>query len=146
MKKILLTLYMLLTFSYAEQITILNGKVKSFDVKNIPSKDIVKFTIFEPYEGKNRTFEGISLKNFALLYGKNPSNINITAIDYFASKFDSKDINNEKWIFVFKQDGKYLTPKEKGPARIIDKTFQLKDKKLTVFDQWVWMIEEVEFK
>lgn len=146
MKKILLSLCLLLTLSYGETITIKNGKVKSLDIHNIPTKDIVKFSIFEPYEGKNRTFEGISLKNFATLYGKNPSKITITAIDYFESKFDSKDINNEKWIFVFKQDGKYITPKEKGPARIIDKTFQLKDKKLTLFDQWVWMIEEVEFK
>jgi len=146
MKKILLSLCLLFTLSYGQTITVKNGKVKSLDVKNIPTKDIVKFSIFEPYEGKNRTFEGISLKNLATLYGKNPSKITITAVDYFESKFDSKDINNEKWIFVFKQDGKYLTPKEKGPARIIDKTFQLKDKKLTLFDQWVWMIEEVEFK
>jgi hypothetical protein len=146
MKKIVFILCLMLTFSYAEKITIINGKVKSIDVKNIPAKYIEKFTIFEPYESKNRTFEGISLKNFTTLYGNNPSKINITAIDYFVSKFNVNDINNGKWIFVFKQDGKYLTPKEKGPARIIDKTFQLQDKKLTVFDQWVWMIEEVEFK
>lgn len=146
MKRVVLIFCLMVTFSYSEQIAIINGKVKSIDVKNIPVKYIEKFVIFEPYESKNRTFEGITLKNFALLYGKNPSKINITAIDYFASKFNATDINNGKWIFVFKQDGKYLTPKEKGPARVIDKTFQFKDKKLTVFDQWVWMIQEIEFK
>lgn len=146
MKKIILLFCLMFTFSNSEPINIINGKIGSIDVKNIPTKYFVKFSIYEPYEGKQRTFEGISLKNFSALYGKNPSKINITAVDYFVSKFDKNDINDEKWIFVLKQDGKYLTPKEKGPARIIDKTLKQKETKASLFDKWVWMIQEVEFK
>jgi len=146
MKKIVFIVLVFVLGCFGDTIKVVNGKVKTFDTHKIPAKYIEKFSLYEPYENKTYTFEGISLKNLANLYGNNPSKIEMTAIDFFESKFDANDILDGRWILVFKQNGKYMTPLQKGPARMVDKTFKKNQEKLTFFDKWVWMIEEIKFQ
>jgi len=144
MKKVLFLL--LFNFAFGSEILMINSKIKNLDVVTIPKQYIEKFDVFEPYDGKYESFEGISLKNLVLLYGKKSNGIKIKAIDDFTSTFTSADIADPKWIFVFKKDGQFLTFDNKGPARIIDKSLKKDNAKHTFFDKWIWMIVEVEFK
>jgi hypothetical protein len=123
---------------YQTGIGVLTGDIKNQlqlikDKKELPeetSADIHYFKAFVKKDGSVSKTQSFGQKTFSYWLSDNQENKDEVLV--FESKFDANDILDGRWILVFKQNGKYMTPLQKGPARMVDKTFKKNQEKLTL--------------
>ncbi len=137
--------------------TLYGERIRYVDVRDAASGEVIQkiqqadldagmeeFVLFDPYVKKDTRFSGIPLKDFAKKYCPNAMGMTMTAVDYYKIDFEKSEWENESIYVVTKENGSYITPKNRGPMRIVYKDYD-KDKlgDLGHFIKWIWMIKEV---
>ncbi|PAU79572.1 hypothetical protein CK498_03390 [Halomonas salipaludis] len=76
-------------------------------------------------------------------FGALPEQLTFTAWDDYVVTLGGWDDPN--WILVTHQDGEPLGVRERGPVRLVERDYGDRDPdSLRNFNDWVWMIREIE--
>ncbi|WP_417336659.1 molybdopterin-dependent oxidoreductase [Halobacteriovorax marinus] len=151
---LLLTLLSLNSFSinYSKQKIKISGKVKKeivYSIEELSKLPQTTFKINDPYaKNKPIEFEGILLSDLLKLHAKEgTSKIEVIAINDYKVIIDNKFVESEKMLLALKGDGKYLTVREKGPARIVvpGKGKFTEGKLAKEGVNWVWFVKTINY-
>ncbi|GEM_PF-3204633 len=157
MKYIIIALFATLSLNaysvkYSKQKVYLKGKVKeekTFTIEDISKLPQTTLTINDPYsKNKEIAFEGIYLSKLFDLYAKkSATKIEVIAINDYKVIIDIDFVRREKMLLAIKGDGKYLSVREKGPARIVIPG-KGKFGEGTLAKEgvnWVWFVRTIKF-
>lgn len=100
--------------------------------------------MFAPFRRQMVFFEGFLLADFLRQHlGVSVKTARFTAYDGY--KLTLKNIDQRKLMLVVKENGTALTIRNHGPVRLIETDLGGRDaNNLSLFDDWVWMIKQVE--
>lgn len=104
----------------------------------------VTHQMFGPFRYADVVFEGYDLsKLLQHTLNVTAKSIRVSALDGYQMVLD--DVDTRPLMLVVKENGKTLSIREHGPARIIEKDYGGRDwRNISLFDDWVWMIQEIE--
>lgn len=157
MKKIFLCMLIFSVALFADagdkKVTLL-GNIKPHINKKLSPKQLEKditptqYTLYNPWEKKTDTYEGILLNDFIKFYGNEGLKaLHLIALDDYKVTISKELMNTERILLVTKINGEYQPIKQKGPMRIVfldfDKTNPKYEESLPL---WLWMISKIEFE
>lgn len=142
------------TFSidYSRQKIKIIGNVKkevTYTIEELTKLPQTKFTIYDPYaKNKKITFEGVLLSDLYKLHANESSKkVSVIAINDYKVIIDNSVVKEERMLLALKGDGKYLSVRQKGPARIVipikGKLIEGKLAKEGV--NWVWFVNTIKY-
>nr|WP_240457667.1 hypothetical protein [Halomonas socia] len=104
----------------------------------------VRFTFFDPYLADEVEVTGLVFRELLEeQFGAVPEQLTFTAWDDYKVTLGGWDDPN--WILVTHQDGEPLSLRERGPVRLVERDYGDRDPgNLRNFNDWVWMIREIE--
>lgn len=100
--------------------------------------------MFAPFRRQTVLFEGFLLSEFL------QHHLGVTAQSARFSAYDGyeltlTDIDQRKLMLVVKENGEELTVRNHGPVRLIETDLGGRNpKNISMFDDWVWMIKQIE--
>lgn len=128
-------------------LTVRNGReAKRFSIADLEAFGAWRVTTATFWPDDDGTYEGPLLRDVLKSAGiENAENLRVRARDGFSQILPRADW--EKWpvILATRRDGKFMSPRDKGPLRIIyprDMAPELAD---TIYRlRWVWLVESIE--
>ncbi|MEM9163292.1 MAG: molybdopterin-dependent oxidoreductase [Cyanobacteria bacterium P01_F01_bin.4] len=123
------------------------GQTIVMDIPTIESAGLVEYTVEDPFEKEERTFEGVLMKDLLALWQVSPEAtvLSVTALNDFQVDVPIELVRDYPVIFALKQDGEYMTPDYRGPAMLVfpydHYTFDIGSD-----SYWVWQIKTIEVK
>ncbi|MDA0996888.1 MAG: molybdopterin-dependent oxidoreductase [Proteobacteria bacterium] len=113
------------------------------EIERLPTFQVTTSTF---WPGDDGTYQGVLLADFLKLTGiDGAKEIRVTAIDGFSQIIPSSDWQRWPVVLATRRDGKPLTIRAKGPARVIyprDMDPQLSESVYRL--RWVWLIKLIE--
>lgn len=158
--KIIKIIFIILCFSHSLYADIGNKKVKLVGEINSNAPQYItaqqldeqfktlKFTVYNPWEKQEDSYEGIFLDQLAKHYAKDSiEKIVIKAIDDYTITFEKELYMNERILLAYKVNGEFISVRDKGPMRIIFVDYDSSKKKYELnLAKWLWMIKTIDFK
>lgn len=157
MKTITLILSILVSFnsysiSYSKQKVYIKGNVKkpvTYTIEDISKLPQVTIRINDPYS-KNKLikFQGVLLADFFKLHAnEGSSKVEVIALNDYKVTIEKSYLTSERMLLAIKGDDKFLTVKDKGPARIVvPGKGTLKEGALAKEGvDWVWFVRTINF-
>ncbi|OKH19943.1 molybdopterin-dependent oxidoreductase [[Limnothrix rosea] IAM M-220] len=149
-----LTLEKPLPIPKEEPILTVTGKIQAvnqgdqlqFDRPTIEKLQLIQYEIFDLFERKNVTFEGVLLNDLMDLWQIKPdaTSLEITALNDYTITVPIQTTREIPILFALKQNGVYLERNYRGPAMLIVPPFNEKPEiKIPRQDFWIWQIESV---
>ena len=104
----------------------------------------VRFTFFDPYLADEVEVTGLVFRELLEeQFGAVPELLTFTAWDDYEVTLGGWDDPN--WILVTHHDGEPLGLRERGPVRLVERDYgDRAPDNLRNFNDWVWMIREIE--
>ena len=99
------------------------------------------------YSKKQYNFSGVLMRDLMAYVGATGKTLEITALDDYRINVPIADYEKYDVLLVFKLDGKNLSIRERGPARIIypvEQHSELNDKKYA--SRYIWQIKGMKVK
>ncbi|UUX50708.1 hypothetical protein NUH88_03190 [Nisaea acidiphila] len=125
-----------------------DGATHDLTVEEIDSAGVVHERVFNPYEKLRVRYAGVLLDRLVAKFG-DPSvrSIKISAIDDYRIEFDKTEWEQYRILFVTRLRGERFGLEKKGPARIVYVDFDPEEEAFRLrLPNWLWMIQEVEFR
>ena len=121
-----------------------DGKEAVLAVDTLRERADVRFTFFEPYLAEEVDVTGLVFRELLVeQFGKVPEQLTFTAWDDYQVTLGGWDDPN--WILVTHQNGQPLGIRERGPLRLVERDYgDRAPENLRNFNDWVWMIREIE--
>lgn len=140
------------SFKYSKQKIQIKGKVKVeqiFTIEELSKLPQTTLQIHDPYtKNKKISFEGVFISKLYDLYAlKSSKKVEIIAINDYKTIIDIEFVKSEKMLLAIKGDGKFLSVKEKGPARVVIPG-KGKFEEGTLAKEgvnWVWFVKTINF-
>ena len=127
----------LVVFQHGEQET-------QLAVADLRERADVRFTFYDPYLADEVEVTGLVFRELLEeQLGEVPAQLTFTAWDDYVVTLGGWDDPN--WILVTHHDGEPLGVRERGPVRLVERDYGDRDPdSLRNFNDWVWMIREIE--
>lgn len=118
-------------------------------VKELEQKfQLLNITSYNPWEKKTTKHTGILINELIDKLAKpDTETIIFKAIDDYQVEIERNKWQKFRIVLVTREDGNYLSVKNKGPMRIIFPDYDASKKEYEAnLPLWMWMIKQVEFK
>lgn len=137
-----------------ETLITIRGKIQNtnqdetllLDRETIESLQLVQFEIFDLFERKNVTFEGVLLQDLIKLWQIDPeaTSLEMVALNDYQINLPLASLEEVPMLFALKQDGQYMQPDYRGPAMLIVPHFG----NSSTFEHprpyyWIWQISTI---
>ncbi|WP_372654112.1 molybdopterin-dependent oxidoreductase [Halobacteriovorax sp.] len=140
------------SLQYSKQKIYIKGEVKeekTFTIEEVSKLPQTTLAIHDPYsKNKKISFEGIYLSEIYKLYAKkSATKVEVIAINDYKVVIDIEFVKSEKMLLAIKGDGKFLSVREKGPARIVIPGKGKFEKGSLAKEgvNWVWFVKTINF-
>ncbi|MCO4786061.1 MAG: hypothetical protein KC467_09080 [Marinomonas atlantica] len=120
------------------------SKVVILSQQELVENSNITHEMYGPFRRQTVIYEGYNLSQFLQLHLQvDAKTVVIDAIDGY--KMTLKNIDSRPLMLVLKEDGRPLSIREHGPARVIETDLGGKDvRNISLFDDWIWMIKKIE--
>jgi hypothetical protein len=107
---------------------------------------LYRVTTKSPWEEGQLTFEGVLVSDVVEYLGLGSAKaLRIRALDDYTQDIPREDWVDRPLLLATRQDGKPLTRRTQGPARLVYPLAEYPDYKAAVHDErWIWVIKSVE--
>jgi len=130
---------------YAATLELVDGDTRLvLDVDALVASATESHVAFAPFRKRTVEFRGHDFEAFLQQYLKHKvSRVNVTAVDGYQVSLSG--IEGQTWMLVTHEDGKPLELRTHGPLRLIQTNIGDRDpNNMSLFDDWIWMIERIE--
>ncbi|SBS28514.1 hypothetical protein MAQ5080_01119 [Marinomonas aquimarina] len=131
--------------SHVFALTLVNGKQQvDISTSQLLADANVSHEMYAPFRRQNVLFEGYMLSDFLQqALGAQVTAARFIAIDGY--DLSLQNIDERSLMLVVKENGEALTIRNHGPLRLIETDLGGRDpKNISLFDDWVWMIKQIE--
>lgn len=118
-----------------------------FDRPMLESLGMVSFATETPWYPDRVTFEGVSLAKLMDLVGAKGQTLTVVALNDYSSEIPFEDFQKFNVILALKQNGEYMSVRDKGPIFIMypfDSDPALKHQ--TYYGRAVWQVSKIIVK
>jgi hypothetical protein len=114
----------------------------TIDLATLEQMPLVKLKVFEPFEEKDVTFEGVLMSDLMTIAGadRKASEAHFTALDDYEIDIPLEEITSTDVLLATKADGEHMSIEDGGPTRIVfppDSEFGENT------DAWIWNVETI---
>ncbi|HZH09502.1 MAG TPA: molybdopterin-dependent oxidoreductase [Microvirga sp.] len=123
------------------------GDTAIFDRAMLEALGTISFETETPWYSEPVTFEGVPLAKLMQYVGAKGEHIVVTALNDYSSDIPFADIMKYNVILAMKQNGQYMSVRDKGPLFIVypfDSDPQLKHQ--TYYGRSVWQVSKITVK
>jgi len=123
------------------------GDTAVFDRAMLEAVGTISFETQTPWYSEPVKFEGVPLAKLMQYLGAKGEHIVVTALNDYSSDIPFTDINKYDVILATKQNGQYMSVRDKGPLFIVypfDSDPELKHQ--TYYGRSVWQISKITVK
>lgn len=125
---------------------IVNGKKTQVTLRQLESLDLYRVVTTSPFEQGELTFEGPLFRDVLKLVSLNEAeSVTVRASDDYVQVIPREDWAEGPLLLATRQDGKLLTRRTQGPARLV---YPLRDHPAyntpVHTPRWIWLIKTIE--
>jgi hypothetical protein len=119
-----------------------DGKMTRLDLATLGEMPIVQLRVFEPFEKRKVTFEGVLMSDLMEIVGAEASatEVHFTALDHYKVDLSLKEIDSKEILLALKSDGKDMSVVDGGPTRIIFPPNSVSGRNS---DMWIWNVKSM---
>lgn len=119
-----------------------DGARTRMDMDALESLPLVRLRVYEPFEDKGMTFEGVLVSDLIKIVGANASahQLHIEALDDYSVDLSLAEISRSSVVLATKADGKPMSIADGGPTRIIFPSDSPMGRNI---DLWIWNVESI---
>jgi hypothetical protein len=119
-----------------------DGEMTRLDLATLGEMPIVQLRVFEPFEKRNVTFEGVLMSDLMEIVGAEASatEVHFTALDHYKVDLSLKEIDSKEILLALKSDGKGMSVVDGGPTRIIFPPNSVSGRNS---DMWIWNVKSM---
>ena len=119
-----------------------DGKMTRVDLATLGEMPIVQLRVFEPFEKRKVTFEGVLMSDLMEIVGAEASatEVHFTALDHYKVDLSLKEIDSKEILLALKSDGKGMSVVDGGPTRIIFPPNSVSGRNS---DMWIWNVKSM---
>jgi hypothetical protein len=116
--------------------------VISIDLRTLEQMPLVKLKVFEPFEEKDVTFEGVPMSDLMAIAGAEPkaSEAHFTALDDYEMVIPLEEFERSNVLLATKANGKHMSIEDGGPTRIV---FPADSEFGENSDAWIWNVKTI---
>lgn len=116
-------------------------------VADLEKLTITEYSVVDPYKKKPVIYRGVLLRDIVGEYSKRGVNkVRLKAIDDYMVEFVRSEWMRWDIMLATRSDGKHMTIKESGPARIVMPFDTARDiDKVVYTPKWIWLVNRIEF-
>ena len=121
------------------------GNSLVMDLETIESVGLVEYTVEDPFEKEQRTFQGVLMRDLLDLWqvDSQATTLEVTALNDYKIDIPINIFREFPVIFALKQDGEYMTPDYRGPAMLVFPYNDYEFEHLIVHAYWAWQIKAI---
>ena len=122
-----------------------SGESIEMDMPTIESVGLVDFSVHDPFDDKDVTFEGVLMSDLLALWkvADDATNLEMIALNDYVVNVPISDIRSYPVLFAIKTDGEYMPVSTRGPAMLVYPYGHFDFDEQIYNDRWIWQIKSI---